>query len=77
MLLFPRATEFPWYLLWAVPFLDVAAALPGRGLTVGGFMFDDVVPGDPQHAHDARSAIRAARVVAAGVVRVGRSGAVR
>ncbi|WP_342110042.1 hypothetical protein [Methylobacterium sp. SI9] len=40
-------------------------------------MFDDVVPGDPQHAHDARSAIRAARVVAAGVVRVGRSGAVR
>ena len=77
MLLFPRANEFPWYLLWTVPFLDIAAARPGRGPTGGGFMVDVGVPGDPQHAHHARSAIPAARVVAAGFMRAGRSGAVR
>ena len=80
MLLFLLSPEFPWYLLMAVPFLSVAATLPGWVLTLGGFMLYDVVPGDPQLSYDARSAILAALVAAAALVQVGirrRLGAVR
>jgi alpha-1,6-mannosyltransferase len=80
MLLFLLSPEFPWYLLMAVPFLSVAATLPGWVLTVGGFMLYDVVPGDPQLSYDARSAILAALVASAALVQVGlhrRPGAVR
>ncbi|GJD44855.1 hypothetical protein AFCDBAGC_2724 [Methylobacterium cerastii] len=64
MLLFLLSPEFPWYLLMAVPFLSIAATLPGWVLTVGGFMLYDVVPGDPQLSYDDRSAILAALVAA-------------
>ncbi|MCJ2063718.1 glycosyltransferase 87 family protein [Methylobacterium sp. J-088] len=70
MLLFLLSPEFPWYLLMAVPFLSLAATLPGWVLTVGGFMLYDVVPGDPQLSYDARSAILAALVAAAALVQV-------
>ncbi|PJI54893.1 hypothetical protein CTI14_10265 [Methylobacterium radiotolerans] len=79
-LLFLLSPEFPWYLLMAVPFLSVAATLPGWVLTVGGFMLYDVVPGDPQLSYDARSAILAALVATAALVQVGirrRSGVIR
>jgi hypothetical protein len=79
-LLFLLSPEFPWYFLMAVPFLSVAATLPGWVLTVGGFMLYDVVPGDPQPSYDARSAILAALVAAAALVQVGirrRSGLIR
>ncbi|WP_267360251.1 MULTISPECIES: hypothetical protein [unclassified Methylobacterium] len=79
-LLFLLSPEFPWYFLMAVPFLSVAATLPGWVLTVGGFMLYDVVPGDPQLSYDARSAILAALVAAAALVQVGicrRSGLIR
>ncbi|MBE7204552.1 MAG: DUF2029 domain-containing protein, partial [Parafilimonas terrae] len=79
-LLFLLSPEFPWYLLMAVPFLSVAATLPGWVLTVGGFMLYDVVPGDPQLSYDARSAILAALVATAALVQVGirrRSGLIR
>lgn len=65
MLLFLLSPEFPWYLLMAVPFLSIAATLPGWALTVGGFVLYDVVPGDPQLSYDDRSAILAALVLAA------------
>ena len=80
MLLFLLSPEFPWYLLMAVPFLSVAATLPGWILTVGSFMLYDVVPGDPQLSYDARSAILAALVAAAALAQVGlgrRPGAAR
>ena len=69
-LLFLLSPEFPWYLLMAVPFLSIAATLPGWALTVGGFMLYDVVPGDPQLSFEARSALLAAVVAAAGLAQV-------
>ena len=80
MLLFLLSPEFPWYLLMAVPFLSVAATVPGWVLTVGGFMLYDVIPGDPQLSYDARSAVLTALVAAAALAQVGihrRPGAVR
>ncbi|MGU3404945.1 glycosyltransferase family 87 protein [Methylobacterium brachiatum] len=70
MLLFLLSPEFPWYLLMAVPFLSIAATLPGWVLTVGGFMLYDVVPGDPQLSYDDRSAILAALVAAAALAQI-------